>query len=622
MKMRLFFMISLALVFVFAGNTASSQATANAKEYHVSAFKGDDANDGGPSSMLKTIQAAAEKARPGDTITVHKGVYRERVSPPRGGESDAKRIIYQAAPGEKVEVKGSEVVKNWEKVMDGVWKVTLQNSFFGNFNPYSDLIHGDWFSPKDREHHTGAVYLNGEWLTEAARLDEVLKPVGDTPLWYGKVDKDSTTIWAQFKEANPNEQTVEINVRQTVFYPEKTGINYITVRGFTMRDAATPWAPPTAEQIGVIGTHWSKGWIIENNNVSHSVCSGIALGKYGDEFDNTSADTAEGYVKTIERGLANGWNKETVGSHIVRNNVISHCEQTGIVGSLGPIFSTIENNIIHDIHVRQLFTGAEMAGIKLHGAIDVELRNNHIYRAVRGIWLDWMAQGAHVVGNLFHDNPDQDLFVEVDHGPFVVENNILLSPMSLLSLSQGGAYVHNLMAGKLVINPFDARMTPFHKAHTTELAGMHNNPAGDDKYYNNIFIGEADLRPYDTAQLQSFMEGNVFLKGAQPSKLEKEPLVKPEFDPAVRLTEQPDGMYLKIDFDEAWATEQKRKIITTEVLGHALIPYLPYENRDGSPIKINKDYFGAKRNGNPFPGPFELTQSGEQTLKVWPKSKP
>jgi alpha-N-arabinofuranosidase len=33
---------------------------------------------------------------------------------------------------------------------------------------------------------------------------------------------------------------VEINVRRTVFYPEKTGINFVTVRGFIMRQAATP----------------------------------------------------------------------------------------------------------------------------------------------------------------------------------------------------------------------------------------------------------------------------------------------------------------------------------------------------------------------------------------------
>ena len=56
-----------------------------------------------------------------------------------------------------------------------------------------------------------------------------------------------------------------------------------------------------------------------------------------------------------------------------------------------------------------------------------------------------MAQGTRVTGNLFHDNMAEDLFVEVDHGPFLVDNNIFLSPRTLLSVSQGGAYVHNLI---------------------------------------------------------------------------------------------------------------------------------------------------------------------------------
>ena len=163
------------------------------------------------------------------------------------------------------------------------------------------------------------------------------------------MDKDHTTLWAQFRGVNPNEQLVEINVRRTVFYPERPGINYITVRGFILRHAATPWAPPTAEQVGLIGTHWSKGWIIENNEISHSRCSGVTLGKYGDGYDNTSANTAEGYVKTIERALKNGWNRETIGHHIVRNNTIHDCEQTGICGSLGGVFSQIVSNHIYNI---------------------------------------------------------------------------------------------------------------------------------------------------------------------------------------------------------------------------------------------------------------------------------
>jgi len=591
-------------------------ASLHAADIHV-APGGNDANPGTRTAPFRTIQHAADLAQPGDVITVHEGVYRQRISPPRGGTSDAKRIIYQAAPGEKVEIKGSEVVKNWEKVQDDTWKVTIPNAFFGSFNPYSDLIHGDWFDARGRQHHTGAVYLNGDWLTEAVKLDDVLKPVGAAALWFGQVDKENTTIWAQFKAVNPNEQLVEINVRRTVFYPEKPGMNYITVRGLAMRHAATPWAPPTAEQVGLIGTHWSKGWIIENNVISHSVCSGIALGKYGDEWDNR-AGSAEGYVGTLNRALKNGWNKETVGSHIVRNNHISHCEQTGIVGSLGCSFSVVTGNTIHDIHVRRLFGGAEMAGIKFHGAIDVQISRNHIYRTCRGLWLDWMAQGTRVSGNLFHDNPDQDLFVEVDHGPFLVDNNIFLSPMTLLDVSRGGAYVHNLIAGGMRLNAFDGRMTPFHKAHSTEVAGLHNNPSGDDRFYNNLFVQRGDLSPYDAAKLPVWMNGNVFLKGAKPSKHEKDPLVKPDFDPALNLLVKPDGLYLELTFDKAWAGERTRKLVTTDLLGKAAIPNLPYENPDGSPIRVNTDYFGKQRGeANPVPGPFESPGQGDLKLKVW-----
>jgi len=593
-------------------------AALEAAEFHV-ASSGNDANPGTPAAPLSTIQRAADLAQPGDVITVHEGVYRERIRPPRGGQSDQKRIVYQAAPGEKVEIKGSEIVKDWVEVQDDVWKATLPNSFFGGFNPYSDLIHGDWFSPKGRQHHTGAVYLNGHWLTEAARQEDVLKPAGDNPLWFGQAGETSTTIWAQFKGVDPNKEDVEINVRQTVFYPEQPGVNFITVRGFTMEHAATPWAPPTAEQIGLIGTHWSKGWIIENNNIRYSVCTGIALGKHGDEFDNTSQNSAEGYVKTIQRALEHGWSKQNIGHHVVRNNHISHCEQAGIVGSMGPVFSTVTGNTIHDIHVRQLFSGAEMAGIKFHGAVDTVISRNHIYRTCRGIWLDWMTQGTRVTGNLLHDNgPSEDLFVEVNHGPFLVDNNLFLSPTSIFDMSEGGAYVHNLLGGNIRSHPEMGRLTPFLKSHSTEVAGLHKTLGGDSRYYNNIFVGHNGLSAYDGAQLPVFMAGNVFLSGANPSKHEPSPLVQADVDPGLKLVEKPDGMYLQIALDEAWAQKQ-REVVTTELLGKAKIPDLPYVQPDGSPYRIDTDYLGRKRNdANPFPGPFELSRHDSQELRVWP----
>ncbi len=727
-------------------------STVSAREYHVS-VNGNDLQEGTAAQPLRNVSAAARRAQPDDVITVHQGTYREQINPPRGGESSQKRIIYQAAPGETVILKGSEVIKGWVKVQNDTWKVTIPTSFFGDFNPYSDLIHGDWFNSKGRNHHTGAVYLNGHWLTEAATLDDVLKPVGESPLWFAQVgrgfllnvawlrpgkgsddtrrlsaagytaqqgiqkapcseggqcigwiedgdwiryeridfgdrtehveiraasvtggglielrldvpdgdllgtcsvsdtggwqswatfntnikptsgvktlclvfrthkeDERSTKIWAQFKGIDPNDAGVEINVRKTVFYPDKPGINYITVRGFTMMHAATPWAPPTAEQIGLIGTHWSKGWVIENNDILYSTCVGITLGKYGDQWDNTSQNTAEGYVKTIERALENGWSRENIGHHIVRNNHIAHCEQAGIVGSLGAVFSTITGNVIHDIHVRRLFSGAEMAGIKIHAAIDGMISHNYIYRTVRGIWLDWMAQGTRVTRNLLHHNQgSQDLFVEVNHGPFLVDHNLFLSPNALFDMSEGGAYVHNLFAGRIVLRPELGRETPYHKAHSTEVAGLMNIQGGDDRFCNNIFVNYDGLAPYNKAAFPMQVAGNVFLKGAQPSRQEQNPLVQPEFDPAIKLADEKDGVYLHINLDKGWAEKQPRNLITTELLGRAKIPDLLYEQSDGSPYRLELDYFGKKRNtGNPFPGPFEISQDGRQVLKLSP----
>ena len=411
----------------------------SAAEYHV-AKNGDDKNRGTSENPFLTIQAAANIAKPGDTVTVHQGICREWIKPRNGGTSDDNRIVFRAAKNEIAEIKGSEIVTGWQNLTGSVWRIALPDSFFNGYNPYRDLIHGDWFNPMGKVHHTGEIYLNGKSLWEASLLEDVLHPKllkdkfnaeGSLLTWYCESNAETTFIYANFQGADPNTELVEINVRESCFYPEETGINYITVSGFHMSHAATQWAPPTAEQIGLIGTNWSKGWVIENNIISDSKCSGITLGKHGDEFDNTSENSAEGYVETIHRAIERGWNKENIGSHVVRNNTIFNCEQTGICGSLGAIFSTIENNNIYNIWIKRQYAGAEMGGIKIHAAIDMVIKNNRLANCGRGLWLDWMAQGTRVSGNLLYNNTTDDLFVEVNHGPFIIENNLFLSELSL-----------------------------------------------------------------------------------------------------------------------------------------------------------------------------------------------
>ena len=590
-----------------------------AREYEV-ATNGDDSHPGTVGLPLRTIQHAADLAMPGDVILVHQGIYRERVNPPRGGLSDDQRITYQAAAGEKVEIKGSEIVTNWAEVQPGVWRATLPNTFFAGFNPYTNLIHGDWFNPQKRQHHTGSVYLNGDWLTEAATLEDVLELVPTNQLWFATADATNTLIWARFGTANPHGALVEINARQTVFYPAKTGVNFLTVRGFILSQAATPWAPPTAEQIGLIGTHWSRGWIIESNIISYSICAGVTLGKYSDEWDNR-AESAEGYVGTIRRALTNGWDKAAVGHHRVRANDISHCEQGGIIGSLGGAFSQIEENDIHDIYARRLFSGAEMAGIKLHGAIDVKIARNHIYRCWRGIWLDWMAQGARLSANLLHDNSADDLFFEVDHGPILVDDNLLLSPTALKSWSQGATYAHNFFAGKIETKALDARQTPFLKPHATELAGLTDNPRGDDRYFNNVFVGKANLSPYDQTTLPVKMAGNVFLSGARPAACELNPFVQTNSIPPAKIIQRRGIWYLEASWASISGDQIARSLVTTELMGRTAISGMMFENPDGSALAITHDYFGkpwAKK--NPPAGPFSDAIGTKAGFQVWPNT--
>jgi len=614
-----------------------------AREIHVS-VNGSNSNDGSASAPFKTINYAAQSAQPGDTITVHVGTYREWINPARGGKSDLRRIVYQAAEGEKVFIKGSEVVTGWKKdKVTGVWKVTLPNTFFGDYNPYQDSIYGDWFTDLGRIHHTGEVFLNGKSLYEKESIDKVNNPVpfeatldkeGSTYTWYCESDANNTTIWANFHKYNPNKELVEITTRRTVFYPDKPGVNYLTIRGFHICQAATQWGAPTAEQIGMIATHWNKGWIIENNRISDSKCSGITLGKERSTGHNVwltdmSLDGSLHYIEVTFRTLRNGWNKENIGSHIVRNNEIYNCEQTGMCGSMGAAFSTIENNHIHHIWAKRQFTGAEIGGIKFHAAIDTRIIGNRIHDTGRGIWLDWMAQGTRVSKNLLYRNDLEDLFMEVNHGPTLVDNNLFLSDVAIITQSQGGAVVHNLIAGMIRMWPEPNRFTPYHLPHSTEVAGLSTIFSGDYRFYNNIFLGvgpmptkrdplyKYGLEGYNTAVLPVWISGNIYYNMAVPYKNEKNSYRNPDFKPSLEITEEGDNVFLFYSIDGK-ETGLNTLFVTTELLGKAKMAKEGFENPDGTPLKIDTDFFGSKRSESaPSAGPFENPGNGTEHLKLW-----
>lgn len=643
------------------------------KVYHVSK-NGSDTNIGTAQAPFLTIQKAADIAVAGDRIVVHEGLYREWVKPRNGGLNDGCRIIYESAQGERAVIVGSERITKWIPLSENVWKVCIDNSFFGEFNPYKEPVKGDWIvGPVDYDVHTGEIYLNGKSFYEAASLEQVYhpevryvsphetwggreekikEPERTVYQWFGEVDDEKTVIYANFQGADPNQEMVEINVRKCCFFPERTGVNYITVRGFEMMHAATSWAPPTAMQEGLIGANWSRGWVIENNIIHDSKCSGISIGKEESTGNNdfTRFYRKPGYqyqMEAVFKARQIGWSREKTGSHVIRDNVIYDCGQNGIVGHLGCVFSEICGNEIYNIAVKHEFYGHEIAGIKLHAAIDVQIHHNYIHDCTLGTWLDWQAQGTRVSSNIYDQN-NRDFMVEVTHGPCLVDNNIFTSAYAFDNAAQGSAFIHNLCCGFTNFYPVLNRATPYHLPHSTEVAGTTLVYGFDDRWYQNIFVGgEEEKRKYGTdlyngapVSMEEYMErvrslgngdveqfervkqpvginGNVYLNGAKPFDRE-ETKYQDDADPAIRIAEENGEVYLEITIPEKMKSI-RTEVISTEKLGMARIVEQRFENPDGSVLYLNRDMKENVRSESPVPGPVEEVHVGANRVKVWTK---
>ncbi len=348
------------------------------------------------------------------------------------------------------------------------------------------------------------------------------------------------------------------------------------------------------------------------------------------------------------------------------------------------MFSVIEDCHIHHICNSQQLGGAETAGIKLHAAIDVTIRRNHIHNCIMGVWLDWEAQGARITQNLMHDNhrPEgvqpaegamfsNDVFIEVGHGPTLIDNNILLSKMSVVMPSEGIACVHNLMAGafglinsgvdSIVNGQREPRYTPYHIRHRTEVAGFMTILHGDDRIYNNIFIQQHPVtdtskRPSDNdyqivgtapfdifptygewisrfmldrepdmhalavshfGHLPVWIDGNAYFKGAAVYGKEQHRFADSDESVFVALQEDEGRYILKTNMYSAMK-DFRDGILSSDTLGFAFEPEQRFENPDGSDIIFDRDYFGAHRDLSTFPGPFAV--SVEEQL-VWQEQK-
>jgi len=587
--------------------------------YYVATDGSDRSNGRSLTTPFRTIQKAAEVMQSGDTCLIRGGEYREKIVPPRGGTSEQARITYRNYGDEKPVIKGSERVTGWVDEGGGVWKAELPATFFTSspYNPFATKLAGLWITNPGKQWSLGMVYLDGVPLSGRQSLAEVQS----TPkTWCATHEEGTTVIHARF-DADPNKAVVEVNVRDACFHPGDRVLNFISLVGLTIRQAAPQGSGPIHPQQGIITAFAGKGWVIEGCTISDSACSGIALATGPESWYGPKSATQD----------ANGTAPDftATGHHVVRRNTIERCGQAGIIGMISGHSSVIEGNLIQDINVERIVGGAETAGIKLHWAIDTVIRHNIIRRVFCGkeagqsfgLWLDFACQGARVSGNIIYDISDPaksspkcfPLYLEANVGPIVVDNNILLMhPMGPYNNELGSLHqvaAHNLvLEGRLQHFNDPARMVPYYQPHSLKyLAKLEAAPANDkanQRYIdkNNLYIG-----PFSDQDGATDTAGNARFDATAQQ--------------AMKFThsDTPDGVVIEFHLtDEAIAQLPRGDLLTSARLGEFPLVKQRMEDRDGKPYDLDTDIAGQPRerhDGTAVPGPFAKLVKGRNAFR-------
>jgi HEAT repeat protein len=408
------------------------RSAAPARTYHVAQQHpdADDAHPGTERRPWSTIQRAAETLKPGDTLLIHAGEYREFVRPFLGGTGEERTITYAAAPGEQPVIKASDVWRaDWRDEGGGVWSAAYER------HPWDHPE--QWPTPKEGPmHRAEQVFVDGKLLTHVATMQELRAEAGRM-----LTDDDAGRLLVHIDGA-PADHVIERAMRQQCFAPAVRGLGYIHVRGLRMLHGAAPES--NGDNWGVIGhravmsTRSGHHWVIEDNVIEWGNAQGLDIG-------------AEGWGEDLT------WQPvvcEKSGFHQVRRNVVSHHGVAGIVGWNGGANGLLlEDNVTNDNCLKGNFFMYESAGVKLHTAKDCIIRRhrshgNHCF----GIWLDYNCERNRITQCLLTDNMGAGVFHEVSPGPILIDNNVILGTRNAGDAWGEGVYSHDGNHGTVANN--------------------------------------------------------------------------------------------------------------------------------------------------------------------------
>lgn len=397
-----------------------------ARTYYVDgqAKNADDSGSGTKEHPFKTINHAAQVLQPGERVVIAEGVYREEVRPARGGNGPDAMISYEAVPGAKVIVKGSEVVTGWQPSEGwnfGVdpethkpvkaWELRLTPEMFpDSYNPFEvDNVLGDktWLRYAEDNMITyfrrrGLVFVDGHPLEPVETARELAGPSPRSMNYFTKVfwtplfkefQPEAGKVWIEMNgltlhirlanDDDPAKHTIEITTREQVFAPAKRYQAYIRVKGITFMHAGNGFPVP---QRGMVSANRGNHFIFEDDTFEWANSVGLDIGN---------------------EDWAAARPPQPVGDDIVRHNVFRYCGIEGLGGTGGPQNTLVEKNLFEWIGWQDAAMMSESAGTKMHVAHNLLFRNNvvrHI-RHANGLWLDIGNANDRITGNVFADIP-------------------------------------------------------------------------------------------------------------------------------------------------------------------------------------------------------------------------
>lgn len=391
----------------------------------------DDSGPGDKARPFRTINKAAQLLQPGERVVIAAGTYRECVRPARGGTGPAQMISYEAAPGAKVTIKGSEVLKDgWQQETisesfnaapgTGItaWRHDLPETLFPDaYNPFAlPSIMGSWgwldtktvdMGPFLRRR--GLVFVDGKPLEPMEQLRElamaklppvpdftvppvpllgmparrrggpVMQEVGGSPEARFWVEDSGTAVHIRLASGTPADHLIEVTTRQHAFIPAQSGISFIRVKGITFQHAGNAYPFP---QYGMISLAGGDHWILEDNVLEWANGVGLDIGSDGNSGRAPHAGA----------------------SQIVRRNIFRYCGIEGI-GGMGTTNTLVEDNLIEWCGWADAERGWEAAGAKFHRAKNMLFRRNVIrhMRHANAAWWDVGNTNCRITKNIFAD---------------------------------------------------------------------------------------------------------------------------------------------------------------------------------------------------------------------------